>query len=294
MKHFLVCVLAPVAILAQTSAPPARPAPGTSITAAAAPDPVVLAVGDQKITRSQFDAIIAGLPANQRQRVEAPGGKRKLAGEIGQVEALAIEARARKLEENPVVAQMVRLQHDGALANALVKEEMAADGSNATALHDYYDKHPAEFEQVKASHILIRFKGSPVPLRKDEKDLTDAEALAKAQEIRQKLTSGGDFAALAKTESDDTGSGAKGGELPAFGHGQMVAEFEKVAFAMKPGEISQPVKTQFGYHIIKVESIGPRPFDQAKPEIESKLAQAFVDNVTKQFPLTLDETYFGH
>ena len=84
-------------------------------------------------------------------------------------------------------------------------------------------------------------------------ELTEEQALAKAQEIKKKLAAGGDFAALAKAESDDTGSGANGGELGTFKRNSMVPEFEQVAFSLARGQVSDPIKTQFGYHMIQVD-----------------------------------------
>ena len=77
--------------------------------------------------------------------------------------------------------------------------------------------------------------------------------MAKAISITQRLNSGEDFATLAQKFSDDTGSGANGGELDFFGRGQMVKEFEDAAFSLPIGQISEPIKSQFGYHIIQVE-----------------------------------------
>ncbi|WRP07468.1 peptidylprolyl isomerase [Rossellomorea aquimaris] len=91
----------------------------------------------------------------------------------------------------------------------------------------------AQAEQIEASHILVE----------DEKT---------AQEVKKKLDDGGDFAELAKEYSTDTSNAESGGELGYFAKGEMVTEFDEKAFAMKKGEISEPVKTEFGYHIIKV------------------------------------------
>src|SRR3982751_6605530 len=95
---------------------------------------------------------------------------------------------------------------------ALTYEQLGKDVKLDDAeVKKYYETHKAEFERVHARHILIRAAGSPLAVRPGEKDLTDAEALAKAQEIRKKIEAGADFAALAREESDDTGSGSNGG-----------------------------------------------------------------------------------
>src|SRR4029079_13799707 len=103
------------------------------------------------------------------------------------------------------------------------------------------------------------------------------------------LSAGEDFATLAKAESDDTGSGNMGGDLNFFGHGQMVPQFEQAAFAAPVGQVTEPVKTQFGYHLILVEKHEVKTFDEVRPEIEKKirpeLAKKAVDDLRKQTPV---------
>jgi parvulin-like peptidyl-prolyl isomerase len=105
------------------------------------------------------------------------------------------------------------------------------------------------------------------------------------------------FEDVAKKESDDVESGKQGGELGAFGHGQMVPEFEAAAFSAKPGDVTQPVKTQFGYHIIKVEEHTLTPFDQVKPALEKNLKQqklrATLDALKENAKPTYDQAYFA-
>ncbi len=118
-------------------------------------------------------------------------------------------------------------------------------------LTSYYALHRKEYEKperVKASHILIQADASAT----SPTGLTESAALKLAQEIIDKIKAGGDFAALAKKYSRDPGSAEKGGDLGWFARGAMVPEFEKAAFATAKGGISDVIKTQFGYHIIKV------------------------------------------
>ena len=139
-------------------------------------------------------------------------------------------------------------------------------------LQAYYNAHQDTYavkEQVKARHILIS-----VPQGSDAK--TDAAAKAKAEGLLKQIRSGGDFAALAKANSDDPGSKDSGGELGLFTKGKMVPAFEKAAFALQPGQTSDLVKTDFGYHIIQVEQhdqAHQKPLAEVKPEIEPVLEQ---------------------
>ncbi|HLJ49177.1 MAG TPA: peptidylprolyl isomerase [Bryobacteraceae bacterium] len=285
----------------QTPAPPMlQQVPGRqpppAIAPPVSPDTVVLTIGDQTFTRAQFEAFIAAMPDQLKTAANGPQ-KRKFIEQYAEMKAMAFEARRRKLDQNADLKQMVALQTDNLLANELYKSINASVKVDDAALHKYYDDHKSEFEEVKASHILIRFKGSQVPVKKDGKDLTEDEALAKAKDIKAKLSAGGDFAALAKENSDDSGSAANGGSLGTFGHGRMVKAFEDAAFTMKPGEISDPVKSQFGYHIIKVESHTAKTFDEVKPQIEARLkpeiARKAMEDVKKTVPITIDDAYFG-
>jgi parvulin-like peptidyl-prolyl isomerase len=117
------------------------------------------------------------------------------------------------------------------------------------------DQMPTSGERVRAQHILIAVPQDATPE-------VEQLALAKAISITQRLNNGEDFATLAQQFSDDTSSGAQGGELGFFGRGQMVKEFEDAAFSLPIGKISDPVKSQFGYHIIRVEEK-----DNGQPDI---------------------------
>jgi parvulin-like peptidyl-prolyl isomerase len=260
----------------------------------ASADPVVITVGARKITRSEFEKVLATLPEQQRAQLASPVVKRKLAENFAQLIMLADEAKARKIDQSDKVKAQIELQINQVLAQNLVDQLAEPTEGDEEA---FYNSHKSDWEEVKARHILIRYKGSSVPLRKDEKDLTEEEALAKAQEIRAKIIAGGDFNELAKTESDDTGNAGRGGELGAFTKGHMVPEFERAAFAAEVGKVTEPVKTKFGYHLIMVDAHTTKPFADVRTEIERRLKQENVQkaiaDVKSKTTVTYDEAYFG-
>jgi peptidyl-prolyl cis-trans isomerase D len=137
---------------------------------------------------------------------------------------------------------------------------------SAQDVQRYYEDNEAQFsspEQVRASHILLKTEG---------KD--DAAVKKQAEDLLAKVKGGADFAKLATQYSEDEGSKTKGGDLDFFPKGQMVPEFDSVAFSLQPGQISDVVKSQFGYHIIKVTDKKPaskKTLDEVKAQIEDTL-----------------------
>jgi len=145
----------------------------------------------------------------------------------------------------------------------------------------FYTQNPDKFtrsESVKASHILIGVDEKATPEEKKK-------AAEKAGKLRKELAGGADFAALAKANSTCPSS-QQGGDLGFFGKGQMVPAFETTAFALKPGEISDVVETQFGYHIIKLtekKAAETVPFKEAQPRIEEFLKGQKVNEAVAEY-----------
>jgi len=162
-----------------------------------------------------------------------------------------------------------RLKREIAIQQFITKEFAEKVTVSAKEAKDYYESHPQSFkqpEQVRASHILIK-----IDPQADESQR--AEARKKIEEIKHKLHEGEDFATLAKEFSQGP-SGAKGGDLGYFRRGEMVKPFEEAAFALKPGEVSDPVESRFGYHLIKLMDRKPEttiPYEDIKERIEHYL-----------------------
>jgi peptidyl-prolyl cis-trans isomerase C len=162
--------------------------------------------------------------------------------------------------ENDPLAVKLQLENDrrGALAG-LAAQAAVADVVTDEAVQAAYDAEMKDFQpqpEYHAAHILV-----------DSED--------KAKELKAEIEGGKSFAEVAQANSSD-GSAANGGDLGWFGAGQMVPEFEAAVQAMQPGDISDPVKTQFGWHIIQLEETresSPPPLDSVRPQIETQLRQ---------------------
>ena len=271
---------------------PAAPAKAPSVP----PDRIVLTVGNFNLTAAQFDQLIDMLPEQAKSQARGPGRK-QFADNLVRILVLAQEGKRRGLDQTPSYKLQSSFQLNNYLAG-LTFSQIGKEGRASEAdARNYYDQHKQDWDNVSARHILVRFQGSQVPLRQGQKDLSDAEALAKAQELRKRIVEGADFAALAKIESDDVGSGANGGDLGTFHHGQMVPAFDAAAYALKAGEISEPVKTQFGYHIIKVEKRETKSFEEVRAEIDRRMApeqsQKALEELVKSSNPVLDPEFFN-
>jgi peptidyl-prolyl cis-trans isomerase C len=169
------------------------------------------------------------------------------------VTILSKAAEGKKLANAPGFAVQLAHARKKVLMEALLNEESKSAVSEA-AKHKLYDESVNKLtpeKEVHARHILV-------------------ESEAKAKEVLAKLKAGGDFVVLAKETSKDPGA-SDGGDLGYFSKDQMVPEFAEVAFKLEKGKLSDPVKTQFGWHIIKVEDTRTRPvptYDQVKDQIE--------------------------
>jgi peptidyl-prolyl cis-trans isomerase C len=244
-------------------------APALAQAPAAAPDPVVARVGAEEIRLSQLRAAAQELPEELR---NAPEGMLLpvLLDQMIASRALIAAARAEGLHDSPEVRARVRAAEEEALQEALLRRELAPLLTEE-ALRARYQRDVLEApreEEVSARHILVP---------------TEAEARAIAIEARRP---GVDFADLARRRS--TGPGAReGGDLGFFRRGEMIPEFAAAAFALQPGQISEnPVRTQFGWHVIKVEArraVEPPSFEQARAEIRARVFEESVGRIVERY-----------
>lgn len=246
----------------------ATPAPAA---ATATDDPVLATVNGQAIRRSDLKVAEEELGPNLPPQLVGPAREDYVLGFLIDLTALAQAAKAQKLDQTPDFARQMEFVRQRLLMQAVLADATKAAVSDEAMKKTYEEalKQQKPEEEVHARHILIRVEDAG-----NEK--ASAEAKKKIEDVIARVKKGEDFATVAKQVTEDPSGKQDGGDLGFFTKDQMVPEFANVAFAMKPGEVSEPVKTQFGWHVIKVEEKREKPLptlDQVKPQIEQYLAQ---------------------
>lgn len=245
---------------------------------ALAADKVLVADGALSVTASEFEAAIEYLvPENMQENMR--GKEKNIRGFLADyftIKVMADAARAKGLDKDLSVKVQQAYNHNRLLTEALVDDYYASakQPNYETLAKEAYLADPKRFDipaQVRAEHILIAVN--------DQQD--DAAALKKAQEIYTQATKGKKiFADLAKEHSDDPSAASNSGDLGFFPREAMVEPFSNAAFAMKKGEISKPIKTSFGYHIIHLldqRKAGVQAFDAVKEQLIEEQKRAFKD-----------------
>jgi peptidyl-prolyl cis-trans isomerase C len=236
---------------------------------------VLAKIGNKEITRSDIEAYMGLYPENQQAMIKAdPRMEEVLVRNLVSIMVVSDVARKKGIDKNPAVRKQTEIMRNEYLARTYVQKEIIGK-INLTDkdFEAYYDTHKKEFENpemVKARHILVAVKPDATPEQKEA-------AKKKAEELLAKAKAGEDFAKLAQENSDDPGSKAKGGDLGFFTQGSMVGKFEQAAFALKPGEVSGVVETEFGYHIIKQEerkAAEQQPYEAVKEQVKARATQA--------------------
>ncbi len=264
-------------------------------SAATQPDPrtVIGSAGDVTVTVGEYDRFMRNLPPQAQAQVQGqPELRRQVMGDLLKGKVLAAEAARRRLDEQEETKNQLDLQlkydRDQILTGALVRSiRDDVEGSKK-----YFDEHKDYFDELEARHILVSTVPPQDP-RDPKQPLSDAQAKAKADEVRKRLASGEDFAQVAKTQSDDQMSAANGGGLGIFGRYRMDPAFEKTAYGLKLNEISQPVKSSYGYHIIQLQKRQPNSFENAKELVLRKRIEDLIDKLTEGKPEKLDPKLFG-
>ncbi len=236
-------------------------------------------VGNVKITQADFEREIKNLPDFAQKIFEGNGGKERFLNELVKKELLYQEALKKGLDKNTDYLKKVEDFKKITLIGQLLEKEIESKAKvTDQEVKDYYEKHKEDFapvSQIRMSLILVK---------------TEEEA----KKILERLNKGEDFAKVAKKSSVDLNSAKNGGDLGYLSRGQMTAELEAVAVRLKTGEISEPIKTQSGYQIIKVtdKKIGKVvEFERVKNFISQHLSAEKQKEVFDSYIESLKKSY---
>ncbi|MFN3505557.1 MAG: peptidylprolyl isomerase [Caldimicrobium sp.] len=213
---------------------------------------VLAEVGPYKLFEEDLEAIMKGDPQVREILKVKPELKNQIQKTLIErwinISLLALAAKEEKLNENPTIKKKILENEKMILAEEFLQRKLFDLKVSEEEMKQYYEKHKANYrepEAVQLKHILI-FVDSKEGKSAEEK------ALNRAKQIRGQLIKGAKFEELAKVHSDDLASRDKGGDLGILRKGDTIPEFEEKVFSLKAGEISEPIRSPYGYHIVKV------------------------------------------
>ncbi len=234
---------------------------------------VLARIGGQTLTDADVDALLESMPAQQKMQFQmSPEGRPRLVLQLTEMMLMAGKARAMGLDKTPVFKANLRRTSDALLSQELMKKHQEELQEKVKVSEEqvkaYFEGHKAQFkkgETFDARHILVgkRAEGA-------EKERTEEELAARVKELQAELAAGKPFEELVDKYTDDPGSKAQKGLYTGIGLGKFVPEFEKAALTQEIGKVGEPVKTAYGFHLIRVEKRTPA----AEATFEEVKAQA--------------------
>ena len=293
---------------AQTPKPPETPPSPVARPAASGPTgeaaktggKIILKVGDQQFTQADIDLLIASLPPQAQQAI-ATRGKKEVGDWYARVVMLAQQARLHHLDESPDFTQRLAILRTQLEAQAAGEEMNKQSKVSPEEIQRYYDTHSADFDQISLRQIIVR-KRPAAPLADPARPnpsmaqgLSPEDAKNQAEAIRKELVAGTDIKKVSE-DFNKPGEVIIEQEPRSVRRGAMRPEMEKVAFALKDGEVSEPVDVPQALVIFQVTGRSHVDLRAASPDIEKILqqqkVQAAMEAVKKNTVVWMDNTYF--
>ncbi|MCF7936953.1 MAG: peptidylprolyl isomerase [Synergistales bacterium] len=262
-------------------ASPDQPAAG-STEQKADPDKVLAKVGDRAITQGDLMAVLQNLEPRQAMFFATPQGQQRLLEQLINRELIYLWGKELNVSEEEAFQQQLEMLKSDLVRQYALQQLLGDVTVTEKEEKEYYDANSKDFmtkEQVEVSHILVSSED-------------------KAVEVRNEIVEEGVSFDVAAREYSEGPTGKEGGKLGTISRGDVVPEFEEVAFALESGDISDPVKTKYGYHIIMVsakKAAEQKPFEDVQGEIQKQLAQqkqrelyeSKLEELHEQFPVEI-------
>jgi parvulin-like peptidyl-prolyl isomerase len=264
------------------------------------PDKVVLKVGDQQFTKADIDFLIENLPPQAQQAIAAKG-KKPLGEQYALVVMLSQQAHLHHLDQTPAFVRKLALQKEQLEAQAAFEEINQQTKVSPEELQQYYTAHAADYDEITVRQFVIRKKAAEPkadpahPTASTSLGLSPEEAKARAEAIRKELVAGTDIKKVMEDfKAPDVIIEA---EPRTIRRGGMRPDMEKVAFALKDGEVSEPVDVPQALVFFQVTGHSHKDLKAVTPDIEKALrppkVDAALDAVKKNANVWMDEQYFG-
>lgn len=236
------------------------------------PNRIVATIGGKQITAKEAADLLKPLGAEDRKRLES-----NLSGVVQQLymtQQIADEASKLKLDQQSPWKEQLQLARANILTQAyLAKQASSAPAAGAEDPKAYFDSHTADYEQLKLSGILVAYSAPGTPAGAGAAQRTEAQALEKANDLEKKIKGGGDFAALARSDSDQQTTSVRGGDMGTFtmGDPNVPPAIKTAVSKLQPGQVSEPVRVPGGIFIFRLDNRISPTFDQARASIAQKL-----------------------
>ncbi len=312
MKRMALFPLLTLALTAQT---PATPKPEAPKPAAPAPKPqpkpeapkedkVVAVIGTEVIRQSDVDAALAAMPQQQQMQVQmSTNGRQMFTQQYVDSRLLSAMSKKQGLDKAESFQKRLAQAEQQLLASELINRDSAMLQKRLEMkdeeLQTYFTEHKAKYAQpdkYTARHILVSIK----PKTDKEPGVTEEEAKVKVQKIQEELKKGRPFEELVKEYSDDPGSKNTGGKYEDFDAGRMVPEFANAVRTQEIGKVGEPVKTQFGFHLVEVLKKTPAEepkFEAVKEQVRQTLLaerresvwKNYLDGIRKEIPCVMGD-----
>lgn len=299
---FLSASLISTCAWAQTSAPPAAAtdklkARGPAAVAQEDPNRVVATINGQKVTAQEAFKALQAMPPDQLRRFQqAQGGLPTALQQIYLMQHFADLAMQQHLDQQDPWKSQLDFYRQNILAQAYITGVSNSANPSSSDLKSYYDSHQPDFQEAKLSAIFVSFNPPGAPPNAAASTRTEQQAKAKADDLVKKIRGGANFAELAKTESDNKQSAEKGGELGSFTADKLPKDISEAVFKLKPGEVTDPLRENTGFYVIKVDSLNKKSFEQASGDIIATLKndqlRKMMESTNKQYQVQVQDPSF--
>lgn len=254
-------------------APPAQP-PAAAAFPELAPETVVASHNGRKLTFGELKNIVGMLPAQMQQN--AARDRKGFVQQYFLIQHLASLAEKEKLDQQSPTRETLAFNRAYVLMNAQLSHTMQKMGVSPEEQQRFYEANKDRYAQVKVKVIYVSFTSAPPPAdAKGAKSLTEAEAKAKIEKILAEARGGADFVKLVKAHSEDQTSAEKDGDFGTIRRTDNLPEPIRAAiFALKQGQISEPIRQPNGFYLFRAEQVGYRPYSEVRNDIYNELQQA--------------------